>query len=76
MMFVDRRKRRVLCRDPFLIRSLPGLQGFILHSVTGFHRPWVLNTDHESATLWPSPLRVILVGSVLWQLRQLLPPAQ
>ncbi len=43
----------------------PGRQGFILHTVTRLHRPWVLSPMRESATLCPSPLRGLLIGEVL-----------
>ena len=76
-MCVDRRLRRVLCLSSHcIIQSLPGLQGFVLYSVTRLRWPWVIGTIHESATLYAlpvsgSPLRLGFMVS-----RQLLLPPQ
>ena len=54
--------------------DLPGRQGFILGAVTRRHRPWVISTVRESATLCTLPrFGIAYAVSVLWDLGNLRP---
>ena len=61
-MCVDRHQWRVLVFRLPHTPTLPGRRGFLLRPVARLPRPRVLSTTRKSATLCPSPLRVLLIG--------------